>query len=82
MSNSSLIYLNLSGNHIENEGLIKLGECLKFNSSLIYIDLSSNHIGNEGIIQLKKCLKSNSSLIYLDLHNNETDKYVKLMSCE
>lgn len=60
--NLTIKSLDLSWNGFGNEGVLALGEALKFNSTLLYLDLSSNRVTNEGAGMLCKGLEANDTL--------------------
>lgn len=63
----NLISLNLSGNHIHNQGAIILSEGLATNSSLVYLNLSNNSIKNDGLYKLAGGLSDNKTIQYLKI---------------
>ena len=71
--NTSLTYLDLSENLIDDEGANSLSEALRVNTSLTSLVLRCNLIGEEGAIFLSEALRVNSSLTSLDLSYNSID---------
>jgi Leucine Rich repeat len=71
--NSSLTFLKLCYNSIDNEGAIAIADALKVNSSLTFLYLDNNSIKQEGAIAIADALKVNSSLTSLNLSDNLID---------
>lgn len=58
----NLVSLNLSGNHIHNQGAIILSEGISKNCTLVYIDISNNGIKNDGLFKLAEGLFENKTI--------------------
>lgn len=56
LTHKSLVSLNLSFNHIGNDGAGSIAEVLRRNRSLLWLDLSHNHIKDEGAMKLAEVL--------------------------
>uniref|UniRef100_A0A6B2LHV9 Uncharacterized protein n=1 Tax=Arcella intermedia TaxID=1963864 RepID=A0A6B2LHV9_9EUKA len=69
-ANTTLKQINLAGNNIGDEEVIKIAEALEINKSLDTIYLASNQISNGGIVRLAKCLSKNTTLTALNIANN------------
>eukprot|EP01125_Pyxidicula_operculata_P013844 TRINITY_DN458_c2_g4_i2.p1 TRINITY_DN458_c2_g4~~TRINITY_DN458_c2_g4_i2.p1 ORF type:complete len:1156 (-),score=283.84 TRINITY_DN458_c2_g4_i2:3154-6621(-) len=62
-NNTTLKYLNLSGNDIDSSGMLLISEALeKHNTTLQSLYLNGNDIGNEGVLHIGEILSKNSSL--------------------
>jgi len=73
--NNSLEKLVLSGDQINDNGVIYITAALKNNKTLKYLDLSGNLIGNKGASSITNLiLNYNSSLEVIDLSNNDIDQ--------
>ena len=69
--NSTLRKLNLSRNHITNEGASHLAEALLVNETLQVLNISDNMIGYGGIIGIvKACTKHRTLYELVCIHNN------------
>lgn len=74
-NNKSIETLNLSGNRINDKGVIFITSALKNNKTLKYLDLSDNLITNKGVNSITSLiLNYKSSLEVLDLSNNNIDQ--------
>ncbi|XP_068745832.1 NLR family CARD domain-containing protein 3-like [Montipora capricornis] len=69
--NSTLTYLNLSGNKIGDSGAAALAKAMEFNSTLTSLALFNCKIGDSGAVALAKAVERNSTLTQLDLSGNE-----------
>ena len=69
--NTTLIYLDLEGNHISDEGVSRIIEALEINSTLTELNLGWNYIRDEGASRIAEALKVNSTLTNLNLYSNE-----------
>jgi Ran GTPase-activating protein (RanGAP) involved in mRNA processing and transport len=70
--NKTLRELDLSYNHLKDDGVRIICEVLASNTCAIKeIDLSSNQITDEGVKYIAKMLTKNDKLKYLILNNNE-----------
>ncbi|XP_078525161.1 leucine-rich repeat-containing protein 71 isoform X2 [Lissotriton helveticus] len=56
LTNKNLVSLNLSFNHIGNDGAGSIAEVLRRNRSLLWLDLSHNRIKDEGAAKLAEVL--------------------------
>ena len=70
LKDKSLAQLNLSHNHICDEGAKYLADFLKENRTLTQLYLYNNNIGVEGAKYIAESLKINNTLTQLDLFNN------------
>lgn len=64
-----LVYLNLSGNQMSNEGLLYLAQ--KLPKSLQRLNISENEITQSGYIEFSNCLDRIPNLIYLNVYGNK-----------
>ncbi|XP_070183348.1 leucine-rich repeat-containing protein 71-like isoform X2 [Littorina saxatilis] len=55
-ANTKLLSLNLSGNHIDDEGAEYIARGLKMNRSLLSLSLNSNKIGDKGATKIAEAL--------------------------
>lgn len=55
-------HLDVSWNGFGNEGVLALGEALKYNNTLVHLNLNNNRITNEGVGMLCKGLEFNDTL--------------------
>ena len=69
-NSQSMQELNLSNNHIVDDGCVSIARALETNPALTRLDLSYNSIGDEGGLKLATCLKSNKCLQELFLKDN------------
>ena len=70
ISSTTLQSLNLSRNHIGDEGARSFADALRFNSTLRHFDLSCNAVSIRGITALLECVDVNQSLRVLHLSGN------------
>lgn len=66
----SLEVLDLSRNHVRNEGASALGLSLQRNTGMQELRLTSNAIKENGAIALAVALKSNDTMRLIDLRGN------------
>jgi NLR family CARD domain-containing protein 3 len=71
--NSSLTYLYLFDNSIQQDGGIAIADALKVNSSLTSLKLAMNYFKQHGGIAIADALKVNSSLTSLHLDENSIE---------
>ncbi|CAG8734697.1 24805_t:CDS:2, partial [Cetraspora pellucida] len=69
--NTTLTYLDLSHNFLQNEGCKALAEALNENTKLTHLHLQNNYIGPEGGIVIALALQKNISLTHLNLSENK-----------
>lgn len=63
----NLLSLNLSGNHIHNQGAFILSDGISKNCSLMYLDISNNNIKNDGLFKLAEGLFENKTIQFLKI---------------
>jgi len=68
---SSLVWLDLSWNSIQDAGAIEIANMLRDNRALLYLSLKSNAIGDEGVAHIGDALLHNMTLKELDLTGNQ-----------
>ncbi|UJR19491.1 hypothetical protein I4U23_022620 [Adineta vaga] len=69
-NDQKLIFLNLSGEEITNDGMKYIANELYNNKTLEVLDLSYNELGDRGIKYLALVLRNNQTLIKLNLFGN------------
>ena len=60
----NLLSLNLSGNHMHNQGAVILSDGIANNCTLAYLDVSNNGIKNDGLFKLAEGLFENKTIQY------------------
>lgn len=70
LKNTALVELDVSFNHIENDGASSLAWLLKVNPALERLTASNNNIGSKGVYRLSENLKENKTLVALNLSGN------------
>ena len=73
--NKTLHKLNLSRNHITDEGANNLAEALKTNTTLQVLNISKNMIGEEGVMKIIKACTISRTLRKLVCTHNKLLKY-------
>ena len=74
---TSLVYLNLNGNSLGNEGAKLLAAALaELKANPLDVFLTGNNITDEGASALLECVKSNDRIQMLDLDGNRVDKKI------
>ena len=69
--NTSLTYLDLSGNEIDDSGASFLSEALNINTCLTDLEFRGNEIGPSGARSFSEALKINKCLTHLGLSHNQ-----------
>ena len=77
--NTSLKFLSVDQNEIEDGGILILANLLQFNRSLISIYLYGNKITDKGIFYLSRSLLSNQSVNHLHIDHLINEKAKKLL---
>lgn len=67
----TLIYLNLSGNLLDDDKVRMVASGLVDNMSVVHLDLSHNMIADRGVRALAKLLDNRSVISYVDLSDNQ-----------
>lgn len=80
--NTTLLSLDLSNNHLGDEGARNIGKALQMNSTLTHIDLTANSIGNEGACAIAELLNVNTALKDISLDCNEIGNNGFFSICE
>ena len=73
--NKTLRKLNLSRNHITDEGANNLAEALKTNTTLQVLNISKNMVGDEGVMRIVKACTISRTLHKLVCTHNKLLKY-------
>lgn len=63
--------LDLSRNHLRDEGISILAPVIAASTSIIYLSLANNEFGIKGLGNLCSCMKLNQSIVYLDISNHD-----------
>ena len=74
MNMSSLVMLNLSNAHLEQESGEMLASIILCNTNLQYLDLSDNNLGNNTVFHVIKAIQHLKRLIALCLRNISLEK--------
>ncbi len=54
-------------NCIGNNGLVLIGEALKYNDTIVHVDISSNDIGPDGFAAFFESLLENKTITSIDI---------------
>ena len=65
--NSEVTSIELDGNQIGDEGVMRLAVALEEDATLTSIDLEHNEIGTKGAVHLAPVLEKNATMTHIDL---------------